>query len=103
MDSMLVFALNDLNFLEVMISPADNCQSHCDGERALSENAYRQKKDNWEVVSDYLSIFDVNDCIVYKKEVIRPDSSILSAVLYYESKYNEAFSSVIKEMFVPLK
>lgn len=102
-DSMLVFALNDLNFLEVIISPADNCRSHCDGERALSENAFRQKKDNWEVVSDYLSIFDVNDCIVYKKEVIRPDSSILSAVLYYESKYNEAFLSVIKEMFVPLK
>ena len=100
-DSTIVFAFNDYNYMHVTIYPADSTEAPFDYCKP-SETFYQVKKDNWRVSSNYSTVYSKNDQLVYQKEIWRRDSYLVCFTLHYETAHRKTFDGIIERMLKPL-
>ncbi len=87
-DSTVVFAFNDYNYMLVSV---------------LGAETFVVEETGWSVSRDTTSMFKENDQLVYRKELWRKDGAAINFELHYESKYSKTFDDVIKRMLVPIR
>ena len=88
MDSTVVFAFNDYNYMLVTIHGTD---------------VDEVEEANWSVSRDTTSMFETNDQLVFRKKIWRKDGSVMNFELHYESAYSKTFDDIIKRMLVPIR
>lgn len=101
-DSTIVFAFNDYNYMLITLYPADWTET-CSDINEPSETFYQESKENWRVSSNYSSVYSINDQLIYQKEIWRRDSSLVRFALHYETANRKPFDDVIKRMLKPLR
>jgi len=101
-DSTIVFAFNDYNYMLITLYPANYTETYSDISEP-SETFYQECKENWRVSSNFSSVYSINDQLIYQKEIWRQDSSMVKFALHYETANRKTFDDVIKRMLKPLR